>query len=287
MVLECVEPKLRPPEIRPIHPSSRDFSGRCSLWDHSAKHLFTPSSYTRASQKDLSPYIWIWPFTRHPLNLIGSQTYHCNGMYWKYCTLMRLKNQNNVNHWYRNQVSFSYSRNRCVGMNAWTNRNFILCVLYKVWSQLKRAIFHHFPDGALPPSHQLILIPALRLHYNLILRRQFRMFSKDYMKMVFLNISTIEWCWFQNLLYCRTPLPSPISTNFQSQHVQLLQGLEEVFWKPKDINLKVNSIMATGECFPGIPVCEKENSLIELSLKTAFALRYLLTDKEYQGCQKI
>ena len=31
--------------------------------------------------------------------------------------------------------------------------------------------------------------------------------------------------------------------------------------------------MATGECFPGIPVCEKENSLIELSLKTAFALR--------------
>ena len=60
------------------------------------------------------------------LNLIGSQRYHCNGMLWKYCTLMQLKIQDNVIHWYRNQ--FSYSRNRCVGMNAWTNRNFILCV---------------------------------------------------------------------------------------------------------------------------------------------------------------
>ena len=87
------------------------------------------------------------------LNLIGSQRYHCNGMLWKYCTLMQLKIQDNVIHWYRNQ--FSYSRNRCVGMNAWTNRNFILCVLYKVWSQLKRAIFHHFPDGASPPPTSL------------------------------------------------------------------------------------------------------------------------------------
>ena len=101
--------------------------------------------------KDLSPYIWNSEDIH--LNLIGSQRYHCNGMLWKYCTLMQLKIQDNVIHWYRNQ--FSYSRNRCVGMNAWTNRNFILCVLYKVWSQLKRAIFHHFPDGASPPPTSL------------------------------------------------------------------------------------------------------------------------------------
>ena len=164
---------------------------------------------------------------------------------------------------------------------------YLVCVVQGLVT-VETGNFPPFPWWCLPPSHQLILIPALRLHYNLILRRQFRMFSKDYMKMVFLNISTIEWCWFQNLLYSRAPLPltPPISTNFQSQHVQLLQGLEEVFWKPKDINLKVNSIMATGECFSGIPVCEKENSLIELSLKTAFALRYLFTDKEYRTCQK-
>ena len=91
-------------------------------------------------------------------------------------------------------------------------KSYLVCGMYVVWSQLKRAIFHHFPDGALPPSHQLILIPALRLHYNLILRRQFRMFSKDYMKMVFLNISNIGWCWFQDLLYCRAP-PSPPLTH--------------------------------------------------------------------------
>ena len=62
------------------------------------------------------------------LNQIGSQRYHCNGMHWIYCTLMWLKNQDNIIHWYRNQALFSDSRNRCVGMNAWTNRNFTSCV---------------------------------------------------------------------------------------------------------------------------------------------------------------
>ena len=104
------------------------------------------------------------------------------------------------------------------------------------------------------------------------------------MKMVILVL--LDGVGFKIAFNTEHPLTPSISTNFQSQHVQLLQSLEKVFWKPKDINLKVNSIMATGECFPGIPVCEKENSLIELSLKTAFALRYLFTDKEYQGCQK-
>ena len=35
-------------------------------------------------------------------------------------------------------------------------KSYLVCGLYKVWSQLKRAIFHHFPDR----SRQFILIPA-------------------------------------------------------------------------------------------------------------------------------
>ena len=116
------------------------------------------------------------------LNQIGSQRYHCNGMHWQYCTLMWLKNQDNIIHWYRNQALFSDSPNRCVGMNAWTNRNFTSCVCECVVQGLvtvETGNFPPFPWWCPPPSHQLILIPALRLHYNLILRRQFRMFSKN------------------------------------------------------------------------------------------------------------
>ena len=185
-----------------------------------------------------------------------------------------------------------YFQIHVTGVWGWTHEQteilpcVCVSVLYKVWSQLKRAIFHHFPDGASPPPTSLYwYLPCASIIISFSVGNS-ACFQKIKWRWCFWILVLLHGVGFKIAFNTEHPLTPSISTNFQSQHVQLLQGLEEVFWIPKDINLKVNSIMATGECFPGIPVCEKENSLIELSLKTAFALRYLFTDKEYQGCQK-